>query len=146
MRFRHRPSRPSVTIASPDPDRLKRFFADLGWAVTDDVVESPGGRFAVSYDDAPPRLELALNLPDPLLVDVLSFVVEEVGGILMEPVQETVGGWGCSFNDPDGNTWELGAPHTITFVDASLRTHGRAPVGCPIVALAVPRRRLPEIV
>lgn len=66
----------------------------------------------------------------------------------MEPPQETAwGGWGFAFNDPEGNTWEIGSPITVTAHDLWLSTGARPPVAGPIVALAVPRaKRLPETV
>ena len=105
---------------------VSRFYADIGWEVDGDVVRTPGGSFFVEPVESPPRLELALSVPDPLVVDELAFVVEEAGGLLMEPVQETAyGGWGFSFNDPEGSCWEVGAPWSVTAVD--LRTRGIRP-------------------
>jgi hypothetical protein len=56
------------------------------------------------------------------------------------PPQETIiGGSGASFNDPDGNAWELGAPVTVT--EQEMRISGRRPPrNSPILALRVPRR------
>lgn len=59
----------------------------------------------------------------------------------MEPLQETAWGcWGSSFNDLEGNTWELGPPWTVTATDLFMSTGTRPPVDCPTVVLAVPRR------
>jgi catechol 2,3-dioxygenase-like lactoylglutathione lyase family enzyme len=134
-----------------DLDRMARFFNAIGWPVTPDaaspIVETPGGRFGLEVSEEPARFELALSVPDPLHVDELVEVVELVGGILMEPPQETAwGGWGFSFNDPEGNTWEIGSPFTVTILDAFLTTGVRPVTAGPIVALSVPRRRLPETV
>ncbi|HYD09088.1 MAG TPA: hypothetical protein VEA78_03215 [Acidimicrobiales bacterium] len=133
--------RPSVVVGSSNPERLLRFFADIGWRVEGDAVRTPGSRwFGVRHEPAPPRLELALSMPDPLHVDEVLEVVDHVGGILMEPPQETAyGSWGGTFNDPDGNVWELGAPETVTAHDARLGGF-RPPGDGPIVALAVARR------
>jgi len=134
-----------------DLDRMVRFFNAIGWPVTTDgaspIVETPGGRFGMELSEEPARLELALSVPDPLHVDELVDVVERAGGILMEPPQETAwGGWGVSFNDPEGNTWEIGSPFTVTILDTFLTTGARPVTAGPIVALSVPRRRLPETV
>lgn len=131
-----------------EPIALATFFRELGWRVSAGdrvtVVSTQGGAFGLEHDEAPPRLELALSVPEALLVDELAEMVEPAGGILMEPPQETAwGGWGFSFNDPEGNTWEIGSPYTVTAIDRLLTT-GARPMSGPIVALAVPRRRLPE--
>jgi predicted enzyme related to lactoylglutathione lyase len=146
--LRRRVRRPDLTIGVMDLDLMARFFREIGWPVTVHatfaVVSTPGGRFGLELDEAPARLELALSVPDPLHVEELAAVVELVGGIVMEPTQETgFGGWGFSFNDPEGNTWEIGSPFTVTAIDARL-TYGVRPVTGPIVALAVPRQRLPK--
>jgi uncharacterized protein len=149
--FRRRPRRADLTIGVMDLDRMVRFFDAIGWPVTADaasaIVETPGGRFGLEPSGEPARLELALSVPDPLHVDELVEVVELAGGILMEPPQQTAwGGWGFSFNDPEGNTWEIGSPFTVTVIDASMGTGARPVTAGPIVALSVPRRRLPETV
>ena len=82
---------------------MTRFFGVIGWPVHIQppltVVTSPGGRFGLAVRPAPPRLELALSVSDPLCVDELAGLVEHAGGIIMEPPQETIwGGWGFSFN------------------------------------------------
>lgn len=120
------------------------FFSSIGWiaheAQEHAVIDTPGGSFGLRPDQAPPRLELALSVPDVLDVEQLAELVESAGGLVMEPAQETVwGGWGFSFNDPDGNTWEIGYPHTVTAVDRFL-SHGIRPLTGPVVALSVPRR------
>lgn len=149
--FRRRVRTPDLTIGVIDLDRMMSFFNAIGWtneanaALT--VVTTPGGTFGLRVDDAPPRLEVALSVPDPLHVDELAELVEPAGGIIMEPLQETAwGGWGFSFNDPEGNTWEIGTPLTATAVDQYLSTGARPVTSGPIVALAVHRRRLPETV
>lgn len=130
--------------------RMVDFFTRIGWSVAVGgplaTVTTPGGRFGLEVVERPSRLELALSVKDPLHIDELAGIVERAGGILMEPPQETAwGGWGFSFNDPEGNTWEIGAPFTVTAVDLYLTT-GARPVTGPIVALEVPRERLPETV
>ena len=149
--FRRRVSRPDLCIGVMDLDRMAGFFGAVGWSVEGHaqltVVTTPGGKFGLELDEAPARLELALSVSDPLHVDELEQVVELVGGIIMEPPQETAwGGWGFSFNDPEGNTWEIGSPLTVTAVDISLTTGARPMTSGPIVALAVPRERHPETV
>lgn len=134
-----------LRIGTRDVDRLRRFFAELGWT-TDGKgrVTTPGGRFRLEHDEDPPRLELALCMPDALQVDEIIEAVGPADGIVMEPPQETAwGGWGASFNDPDGNTWELGSPWTVTHVDVRMSTGAR--IGAdegPLVALVVPRSRV----
>lgn len=140
---------PAVTIGTPRVEVMASFFAALGWHVTeagsDLIVATPGGRFGLRADALAPRLELALNIPDPLDVDEVAEVVDSAGGITMEPLQETVwGGWGFSFNDPDGNTWELGSPWTVTAIDRFLSTNARPILDGPIVALCMPAPRLPK--
>ena len=149
--LRRRVRRPDLCIGVLDLDRMAAFFGAIGWSVQVHpllaVVTTPGGRFGLEPDVAPPRLELALSVPDALHVDELVEVVDAVGGIVMEPPQETAwGGWGFSFNDPEGNTWEIGSPLTVTAVDVSLTTGARPMTSGPIVALAVPRERHPETV
>ena len=141
--FRRHACRPDVLIGVIDLDRMAAFFRGVGWHVERDparaVVTGPGGRFGLESTASPPRLELALSVPDPLHVDELAGVVEVVGGIIMEPPQETTwGGWGFSFNDPEGNTWEIGSPFSVAAVDLYLTT-GVRPVSGPIVAVSVPR-------
>ncbi len=124
---------------------MAAFFAEIGWAVSAGEplvrVDTRGGSFGLHGDSAPPRLELALNLRDPLDVETVAELVEPAGGIVMEPLQETAWGcWGFSFNDPEGNTWELGSPWTVTATDLYLSTGTRPPADCPTVVLAVPRR------
>ena len=139
LRLRRRPSRPAVSIGVRDPEGLTTFFDNIGWSTVDGIVTTPGGRFAVHVDDAPPRYELALSVPDALDVDALHELVEPAGGILMEPLQETAwGGWGFSFNDPAANVWEIGAPWTVTAVDRAMTYGVRPAYEGPIVALAVP--------
>src|SRR5688572_12363922 len=130
---------------------MVEFFEAAGWSVAvagpSRIVTTPGGRFGLEHPAAPPRLELALSVPDALHVDELAEVVDAVGGIVMEPPQETAwGGWGFSFNDPEGNTWEIGSPLTVTAFDISMTTGARPMTSGPIVALAVPRERHPETV
>jgi hypothetical protein len=138
--MRRRTRRPDVVIGAVDVAALVGFYGDIGWTVVGDVVDTPGGRFGVSPEAKPPRLELALSVPDALHVDELVDVVEPAGGIVMEPPQETVwGGWGFSFNDPAGNVWEIGAPWSVTAGDLFLSRGIRPERRCPIVALAVPR-------
>lgn len=149
--LRRRPRRADLTIGVMDLDRMVGFFDAIGWPATtraaSTIVETPGGRFGLERSEEPPRLELALSVPDPLYVDELVEVVDLVGGILMEPPQETAwGGWGCSFNDPEGNTWELGSPFTVTSIDRFLASGVRPVTAGPIVALSVPRRRVREAV
>lgn len=140
---RRRSRRPSVRVGTAELDRMCPFFDDIGWNVDRSpadfaVVDSPGGRFALFAQTAPPRLELALSVPDPLDVELLLEAVEGAGGLVMEPLQETVwGGWGFSFNDPEGNNWEVGSPRSVTAIDRQLSTGVR--MDGPIVALAVPR-------
>ena len=122
---------------------MAAFFDGVGWRVESGsartVIASPGGRFGLEPMAFPPRLELALSVPDPLQIDELVDVVEVAGGIIMEPAQETTwGGWGFSFNDPEGNTWEIGSPFSVAAVDLYLTT-GVRPVSGPIVAVSVPR-------
>lgn len=129
---------------------MAEFFSGIGWTVEREsgraVVESPGGAFGLELAISPPRLEVALSVPDPLHVDELVEVVEPAGGILMEPPQETTwGGWGFSFNDPEGNTWEIGSPFSVAAVDLYLTTQVR-PISGPVVCFAVPRPRLPQAV
>ena len=136
--------RPDTSIAVLQLGLMTDFFNALRWTVEVGsrwaIVTTPGGRFGLELDPAPPKLELALGLPDPLQVDELVEVVEPAGGIVMEPPQETTwGGWGFSFNDPEGNTWEIGSPFTVTAIDYYLTTQVR-PVTGPIVSLAVPRK------
>lgn len=124
---------------------MAEFYAGLGWTVTasDPLVhvQTPGGAFGLRHVAMPPRLELALNLRDPLDVETVAELVEPAGGIVMEPLQETAWGcWGFSFNDPEGNTWELGSPWTVTATDLFMSTGTRPPADCPTVVLAVPRR------
>jgi predicted enzyme related to lactoylglutathione lyase len=147
--LRRRLRRPDLTIGVIDLDRMVEFFEAIGWTVTADVrvtvVATPGGAIGLRREAEPARLEIALSVADALHVDELAEVVETAGGIVMEPPQETAwGGWGFSFNDPDGNTWEIGSPYSVTAVDARFSTGAK--VTGPIVALAVPRRRLPETV
>ena len=129
---------------------MAAFFSGVGWAVEREsacsVVESPSGTFGLAPAVSPPRLEVALSVPDPLQVDELVALVEPAGGILMEPPQETTwGGWGFSFNDPEGNTWEIGSPFSVAAVDMYLTTQVR-PIPGPVVCFAVPRPRLPQAV
>jgi predicted enzyme related to lactoylglutathione lyase len=139
--MRRRTRRPGVVIGAVDVPALLRFYGDIGWTVDGDVVDTPGGRFGVAPEAQPPRLELALSVPDALHVDELLAVVDGAGGIVMEPPQETVwGGWGFSFNDPAANTWEIGAPWSVTAGDLFLSRGVRPERRGPIVALAVPRR------
>ena len=124
---------------------MAEFFSGVGWTAEPARglvrVTTPGGAFGCTWEAAPPRLELALSLRDPLDVEAVAELVEPAGGIIMEPLQETAwGGWGFSFNDPEGNTWELGSPWTVTAVDLYLSTGARPIPDGPIVALAVPRR------
>jgi predicted enzyme related to lactoylglutathione lyase len=135
-----RKRRPGVVIGATDVDALLAFFAEIGWSVDGGgVVDTPGGRFGVEHAPAPLRLELALSVPDALQVDELAEVVEPAGGIVMEPPQETAwGGWGFSFNDPAANTWEIGAPWSVTALDWRLSRGVRPERNGPIVALAVP--------
>lgn len=149
--LRRRVRRPDLNIGVMDLAHMTRFFDAIGWSavVTGPltVVSTPSGAFGLEREEAPPRHELALSVPDPLHVDELNEVVELVGGIVMEPPQETAyGGWGFSFNDPEGNTWEVGSPLSVTAVDVSLSTGARPMTSGPIVVLAVPRVRLPETV
>ena len=133
---------PSTWVGVNDIDYSRRFFDALGWTVTagqrsEVVVETPGGPFGLRQQPHPPRLELALNYPDPRALEKLAELVEPAGGLIMEPLQETIwGGWGFSFNDPMGNTWEIGHPRTVTFTDRTMS--GLAPPSDgPIVALSV---------
>jgi predicted enzyme related to lactoylglutathione lyase len=120
--LRRRASRPSVRVQVCDVEAVTRFYADIGWTVDDDVVRTPGGSFTVFGVDAPPRLELALSVEDPIVVEALAELVEPAGGLIMEPLQETgYGGFGFSFNDPEGSCWEIGAPWTVTAGDLALR-------------------------
>jgi len=112
---------------------VSRFYRDIGWDVDDDAVRTPtGAAFEILRVDAPPRLELALSVDEPMYVEELAARVEDCGGLLMEPTQETAyGGWGFSFNDPEGSCWEIGAPWTVTAVDlrmAGVRTDRRGPI------------------
>lgn len=143
--------RPSTRIYVHDLLRMRAFFSDLGWE--DDPgapqgeawIGTPGGRFALARraDGAPAaRVELALAVPDELAVEEIAAAVEPAGGITTEPPQATAyGGWGFTFNDPEGNNWEIGAPTTVTHVDA--RLGGRLGTGFegPLVALVVTARR-----
>lgn len=145
-----RTRKPAVSIGTSDMPRMMSFFAAIGWDVAgvgpDATVVTAGGRFGLHQLDDAPRMELALNLPDPLEIDALAEVVDAAGGITMEPLQETVwGGWGFAFNDPSGNTWEVGSPWTVTAVDRFLSHGVRPSLDGPIVALVVPSRRsLPQ--
>lgn len=143
--LRRRLRRPSLTIGCIAVEPMAEFFSNVGWTVTPagDLVRvtTPGGTFGCTREAAPPRLELALSLRHPLDVEAVAELVEPAGGIVMEPLQETAwGGWGFSFNDPEGNTWELGSPWTVTAVDRYLSTGARPIPDGPIVALEVPRR------
>lgn len=147
--FRRRLPRPALTLPTRDLAILASFFVDVGWHVrktSEDyrVIETPGGLFGLrSEAGIVPRFELALSIPDALDVDVVAEVVDDAGGITMEPLQETVwGGWGFSFNDPTGNTWELGAPWTVTAIDRWLSTGARPMRDGPIVALSVTDTRI----
>src|SRR4051794_30517327 len=123
--FGKRP-RASTWIDVRDVDLSGRFFGALGWTVTysqsfEVVVDTPGGPFGLRQQALSPRFELALNYPDPLALEELAELVEPAGGLVMEPLQETIwGGWGFSFNDPMGNTWEIGHPRTVTFTDRAM--------------------------
>src|SRR5436190_17479203 len=150
-RRRSNAKQPSIWIGARDLEVMIGFFAGIGWSAeviepgVAAVVSTPGGTFGLRVGDPSllPRLELALNVPDPLLVDEAADLVEEAGGLMMEPVQETAwGGWGCSFNDPEGNNWELGFPETVTATDYSF-TGRRAPTDGPLVALVVPPSAAP---
>ena len=149
--YRRRPRKPAVTVATADLELHLDFFVAIGWEIRDRaetsaVLRTSGGIFGLeAVPGRPPRLELALSLPDPLDVDAVAEVVDTTGGITMEPLQETVwGGWGFSFNDPLGNTWELGAPWTVTAVDRWLSTGARPMRDGPIIVLSVPWNRLPQ--
>jgi predicted enzyme related to lactoylglutathione lyase len=130
--LRRRPRRLSVTIGARHVEGMATFFAEIGWLVTTEDqlvrVETPGGAFGLRHEVAPPRLELALNLRDPLDAESVAALVEPAGGIVMDPLQETAWGcWGFSFNDPEGNTWELGSPWTVTATDLWYEAAGRLP-------------------
>ena len=58
---------------------------------------------------------------------------------LMTAQQElAVEGWGFSFNDPEGNSWEVGAPRSTSA--AMLLLGGRRPAtGGPFIAVRIPR-------
>jgi predicted enzyme related to lactoylglutathione lyase len=121
-----------VRVEVHDVALVSRFYRGIGWEVDGSVVRTPGGSFLMQRVESPPRLELALSVADPLVVDELAFVVEDAGGLLMEPVQETAyGGWGFSFNDPEGSCWEVGAPWSVTAIDLrarGLRSDRRGPI------------------
>src|SRR5687767_4292777 len=80
--LRRRRIHPSVRVEVCNVALVSRFYADIGWEVDGDTVCTPGGSFFVEQVESPPRLELALSVPDPLVVDELAFVVEEAGGLL----------------------------------------------------------------
>lgn len=149
MRLRTK-TRPSTRIEVRSLARMREFFTSLGWREEEVApageawFESPGGRFVLVESTSPalvPRIELALPVPDALIVEQIAELVEPAGGITTEPAQETTyGGWGFTFNDPEGNNWEIGAPTTVTHVD--LRLGGQLGTGFdgPLVALSVPPR------
>ena len=127
-----RGARPSVRVEVHDVALVSRFYVDIGWEVDGNVVRTPGGSFFVEPAEAPPRLDLALSVPDPLVVDELAFAVEDAGGLLMERVQETAyGGWGFAFNDPEGSCWEVAAPWSVTAIELrarGVRSDRRGPI------------------
>ena len=149
MRLRTK-SRPSTRVEVRSLAAMREFFTDIGWQdeeqapVGEAWIATPGGRFALVESSTPalvPRIELALAVPDALAVEQIAELVEPAGGITTEPVQETAyGGWGFTFNDPEGNNWEIGAPTTVTHTD--LRLGGQLGTGFdgPLVALSVSPR------
>ncbi len=114
-----------ITLGVTDLERARRFYEALGWvdeSVEDSVVFFQCGGIVVGLWDRATLakdsevvdaggwggITLAHNVRSPEEVDAVLTRVEDAGGTVVRPAQETFwGGYSGLVADPDGHRWEV---------------------------------------